>query len=946
MFNLIHTLMNYNRFLTFLGAGMIMLASCVQKELSPEVEGNATFTAAIETPSSEIEIPFNTRETKTFIDERDVYESGVGTLWRKKETIGVYGGSSKNVKFTSTNSSNAASVSFSGTFWGNPQFAYYPYSASNKNAPATAVKGTLPSEQEYDTVNKDIMGDYRAGVFAERNWFSSTFTFKRLVSVLKYSIDATGTALEGSNVQKVEFLVSNKSKISGDFTINLNAQTIVNGTFAEGNDKVSATCPNEPTLFSGNTLNVYMTCLPAVQPGDEMTFIITTNTHRATIKRTSKVAFTANGLYYFPLILTNFPDMNVEQIAIINPSEPETPAVGTHPVLHSMKFTVEDNPGKILPGQVSYNTSSKRTTYSANKRSEEVCTVDTVNHKVTAFIPYLGSRKLVPVFEIPEGTKLCYEGGEIISGVTEVDFARFKQIAVVNEVEQGVIYDVELANTGLPVVVVNQASGLSRTSDGFWENATGTQTQAKDSDWIMEDGDSFMVYNPDGTSALLDKNGANVDVPVLSSTRLRGNVSQKMPKKPFAVKLDKKHAVKITKANGEVVNMTAHKRWVLLANWSDRTLMRNAVAYDVAKIFENNLSGSIAWNVSGEFVELVYNGVHVGNYYLCEQVKIDGNRLDIADPYDKDDAYSGNPADYGYLLDSDDAYDEAVKFMSKHYIPFQFKDDADAGGEMLQYAKDIVYGIEENLYKGYSGTTSAFAEAYKTMDLTSFVDFLLIQELMMNGELKHPKSCYTYINDGKLYAGPIWDFDWQTIPNISVIESYYDNAYTGGANTYNYTYTTSMLAEAVEKSSWFSKTYYCFRKSSGYPSEPNEDDRGYMWYPMLVKDATFKATAAERWNVISGLVTAYANTEIPKMAAEIRKSEELNWSMWKLESGSGAAQQRWSTYDVGGGFKGDEAMTFDNAVSTLSSNLNNRINGMSYVSNQNWPSITIQSSTK
>ena len=115
---------------------------------------------------------------------------------------------------------------------------------------------------------------------------------------------------------------------------------------------------------------------------------------------------------------------------------------------------------------------------------------------------------------------------------------------------------------------------------------------------------------------------------------------------------------------------------------------------------------------------------------------------------------------------------------------------------------------------------------------------------------------------------------------------------------------------------------------------------------MLVKDATFKATAAERWNVISGLVTAYANTEIPKMAAEIRKSEELNWSMWKLESGSGAAQQRWSTYDVGGGFKGDEAMTFDNAVSTLSSNLNNRINGMSYVSNQNWPSITIQSSTK
>ena len=925
---------------------MIMLASCVENELSPEIDGDIIFKAEIEAPSTDPQIPFDVPQTKTFIDEDSAYASGVGTMWRPKETIGVFSRYSKNAKFTSTNSSNSGNVSFSGFALGTPEYAYYPYSDANRNVNPTAVKGVMPSYQEYNSIHKDIVGDYRAGVFEERDWFSSSFKFKRLVTILQYIIDATGTPLEGSEITQIDLIVSNKRKISGDFTINLNTQEVTNKTFVEGDDKITLKWVNTPGLYKDRTQTAYMTCLPSVQVGDELTFVITTKTHRATIKRTSKVNFIANDLYYFPLTLTNFPDMTVEQIAIINPSEPETPAVGTHPVLKSMKFTVADNPGKILPGQVSYNTSSKRTTYSANKRSEEACTVDTVNHKVTAFIPYLGSRKLVPTFEIPEGTKLYYEGGEIISGVTEVDFARFKQIAVVNEVEQGVIYDVELANTGLPVVVVNQASGLSRTSDGFWENATGTQTQAKDSDWTMEDGDSFMVYNPDGTSALLDKNGANVDVPVLSSTRLRGNVSQNMPKKPFAVKLDKKHAVKITKANGEVVNMPAHKRWVLLANWSDRTLMRNAVAYDIAKIFENNLSGSIAWNVSGEFVELVYNGVHVGNYYLCEQVKIDGNRLDIADPYDVEDAYSGNPADYGYLLDSDDAYDEAVKFMSKHYIPFQFKDDADAGGEMLQYAKDIVYGIEENLYKGYSGTTSAFAEAYKTMDLTSFVDFLLIQELMMNGELKHPKSCYTYINDGKLYAGPIWDFDWQTIPNISVIESYYDNAYTGGANTYNYTYTTSMLAEAVEKSSWFSKTYYCFRKSSGYPSAPNEDDRGYMWYPMLVKDATFKATAAERWNVISGLVTAYANTEIPKMAAEIRKSEELNWSMWKLESGSGAAQQRWSTYDVGGGFKGDEAMTFDNAVSTLSSNLNNRINGMSYVSNQSWPSITIQSSSK
>ena len=921
------------------------MTSCMKMETLQESEPEQDFVVEVipATIINEDEV-----NTKTYIDEHENYSSGVGTMWNAKEQIGVYSNYSKNVKFTSTNKSGSGDITFSGFCLGTPTYAYYPYSTENNNISLTSVKGNVPSEQTFSNLDMRLTADYRAGVLDSKTLVTAKFTFTRLMTYWRFLVNVTDTPLAGTNVESITVKANNNRKLSGDFNINLQTQQITLKEFSEGDDFVTLKWENEPRLMSGNTYAAYMTVLPVVRPGDILTFTITTDRYIATFTKTIKNQQVGNSIVKYTINLASSDNLKITEIPRpelpVDP-EPEPPAVGTHPVLHSMKFTVADNPGKILPGQVSYNTSSKRTTYSANKRSEEVCTVDTVNHKVTAFIPYLGSRKLVPVFEIPEGTKLYYEGGEIISGVTEVDFARFKQIAVVNEVEQGVIYDVELANTGLPVVVVNQASGLSRTSDGFWENATGTQTQAKDSDWIMEDGDSFMVYNPDGTSALLDKNGANVDGPGLSSTRLRGNVSQKMPKKPFAVKLDKKHAVKITKANGEVVNMPAHKRWVLLANWSDRTLMRNAVAYDVAKIFENNLSGSIAWNVSGEFVELVYNGVHVGNYYLCEQVKIDGNRLDIADQYDKDDAYSGNPADYGYLLDSDDAYDEAVKFMSKHYIPFQFKDDADAGGEMLQYAKDIVYGIEENLYKGYSGTTSAFAEAYKTMDLTSFVDFLLIQELMMNGELKHPKSCYTYINDGKLYAGPIWDFDWQTIPNISVIESYYDNAYTGGANTYNYTYTTSMLAEAVEKSSWFSKTYYCFRKSSGYPSEPNEDDRGYMWYPMLVKDATFKATAAERWNVISGLVTAYANTEIPKMAAEIRKSEELNWSMWKLESGSGAAQQRWSTYDVGGGFKGDEAMTFDNAVSTLSSNLNNRINGMSYVSNQSWPSITIQSSS-
>jgi hypothetical protein len=202
------------------------------------------------------------------------------------------------------------------------------------------------------------------------------------------------------------------------------------------------------------------------------------------------------------------------------------------------------------------------------------------------------------------------------------------------------------------------------------------------------------------------------------------------------------------------------------------------------------------------------------------------------------------------------------------------------------------------------------------MDLTSLVDFLLIQELMMNSEMKHPKSCYTYINEGKFYAGPIWDFDWNTLP---VDKSYSEESYTYGA---------SILANNN-----------CYHKRSGYPSEPVEDrDKNYLWYPMLVQNEIFQELAAERWDAVKGALQNYVNIEIPKIKANIEASEKVNNAMWPItvvKSGS------WSTntYGMGGGACGDESYTFEKAVSTLQSSLRTRINGMEYVSDKKWPAV-------
>lgn len=892
------------------GMAMLSMAACVEEELVDEVPLQAEFEADIEAPSSAISVFVDDpeEETRTYIVEGDE----VGINWRAKESIGVYGSYSKNAKFTSTNTSNAATVKFSGLMLGTPKYAYYPYSTNNNGVSQTAVKGTMPAVHPYNSANKDLTADYRAGTLESRNWLTASFTLNRLVSIFRFLVDATGTPLEGDNIRSISMKVSNQHKLSGDFTINLQTQGLNMGAFKEGNDSLTLEWTDGPTLQSGTVYAAYMTLLPNVKAGDVLTTTIRTNKHVATFSRTVKSDFVANKIYKYAMTLKDLA-LTVTDIPT-EPEEPETPAVT--PVLNSLKFTVADNPGKILAREFTMSGN----TPSVKSITEKVCTIDQENKKVTLYVPYLNSRKLVPTFEIPEGTRLMLESGEEVLNGKEADFTNVKQIGVINSANEVAIYDLEFTNTGLPVVVVNQLSGTTPTETNsdykggsdVWYKATGTEWQPKDSDWEMaEDGsDNFMVYNPDGTSAVTDKKGNIVEEPIMASTRVRGNVTQHMPKKPFAVKLDSKSGV---------LDMPAHKRWVLLANWKDRTLMRNEVAFGLAEVLKNaptTLSDgtsweSMAWNPSGQFVELVYNGVHVGTYYLCEQIKIDGNRLNINEPYDKDDEYTGEATDYGYLLECDDGYDETWKFLTKMYIPFLFKDDGN--DDMLTYASGLVRGVEENLSAGN------YDAAYETLDLMSVIDYWLIQELMMNSETKHPKSVYMYINKGKLYAGPVWDFDWNTLPTST---SYSEEGFS---------YTTSMLKKASTS------------KSSSYPTSVKTNDAPYMWYTLLTKDATFKSMAAQRWNSVKGALQGYASS-IPSMRTpELIKSEALNAQMWPLDSKNSPKRSSW--YKIGSsflgqtfscGYCGDEAMSFEDAVNTLSTTLTTRINGMSYISNQSW----------
>ena len=235
-----------------------------------------------------------------------------------------------------------------------------------------------------------------------------------------------------------------------------------------------------------------------------------------------------------------------------------------------------------------------------------------------------------------------------------------------------------------------------------------------------------------------------------------------------------------------------------------------------------------------------------------------------------------------------------------------FKDEVPEDGTIFNSVKEKVERIEANLESGN------YAAAYEELDINSVIDYFLVQELTFNNEYKHPKSVYMYINgDGKLTAGPVWDFDWQTFIIPDLVREYGGIYLDQLRNADEWLYGGSKLAENTSTWPWQSPTY------------DYVNDMPYMWYPLLFKDETFRARVKERWATISGALGGLEDA-IDKFADEVRLSDEYNHAMWPLTIKEGTD----NGVSYSAGFNGDEDMSFDEAVETLKRAYRERFNWM------------------
>lgn len=244
------------------------------------------------------------------------------------------------------------------------------------------------------------------------------------------------------------------------------------------------------------------------------------------------------------------------------------------------------------------------------------------------------------------------------------------------------------------------------------------------------------------TVIIISKDGTDILAQSKTDIRERGNGSRQFPKKPWRLKFDKKQNVLDAPAKA--------KKWTLINNYGDKTLMRNMLAFDIAR------KAGMAWVPYCQPVDVVLNGEYKGCYQLCDQVEVNPGRLEIDEMEPTD--IEGEALTGGYFFEIDAyAEDELSWFRSAHYgIPVTIKSpkDDEIVPEQKKYIVDYFNKLEE-MMKDTDPVTG-----YRSIfDNESFIQHMLVNEVAGNTDCYWSTYMYKKRNNPVIYTGPVWDFD-------------------------------------------------------------------------------------------------------------------------------------------------------------------------------------------
>ena len=271
--------------------------------------------------------------------------------------------------------------------------------------------------------------------------------------------------------------------------------------------------------------------------------------------------------------------------------------------------------------------------------------------------------------------------------------------------------------TNLPTVVINTKGAQEVTS--------------------KEEELSSVVY-------IVSEEGKKLLATEKTGVRGRGNASWNFPKKPYRLKFDEKQQLLDAPAKA--------KKWTLINNYGDKTLMRNILAFELSRRF------GLAYTPYCHPVDVVLNGEYRGCYQLCDQIEVNKNRVNITEMEPEDvtlPELSG-----GYLIEVDAyASTEASHFYSTLGTPVTIKspDDEDIVNAQTRYITDYFNRMENAVFASNFADPETGYRRY--LDLDSFLKHFMVGEMSGNTDTYWSVYMTKDRESDKFFTGPVWDFD-------------------------------------------------------------------------------------------------------------------------------------------------------------------------------------------
>ena len=221
--------------------------------------------------------------------------------------------------------------------------------------------------------------------------------------------------------------------------------------------------------------------------------------------------------------------------------------------------------------------------------------------------------------------------------------------------------------------------------------------------------------------------------------RGRGNTTWSFAKKPYQIKFHEQE---------EVLGLPPAKKWVLLAPYSDKSLLRTEIALSLSR------KSQIGWTSASSFVELFINQEYLGVYQLVEKIEATENRVNNGEGY----VLEVNRLN---RLGPDDVY-----FESNFHLYTIKEPNVSFGDSAYVFIESFIRETENVLFgENFQDSVEGYS---KYLNLESFVDWYIIHEITKNMESAWGTSCFlNYVSGEKLKMGPVWDFDLSLGNNYS-----------------------------------------------------------------------------------------------------------------------------------------------------------------------------------